>query len=246
MGRAGLKLHKTGGSATKLDGMGVLWQPMQYFGDASGTLNQVFSSNDIFSIAVVGGPPEHVGACPKRLKRKIGALDEIKWYELTGPNRRRILECIDDRDAHIQYAYATFTPRDLLTLEYDYLLFNELGIPIAKDVFIKSVFYSTLLDAVGVSGGNPAPEFYFDQLPQSEVLKQRLTEERSDIQPRWADSERREGVQAADCVAGAARHDRLKGDDWIERYLSADRAFDVTDRAHEALDAALENVSTEP
>lgn len=219
---------------------------MQYFGDASGTLNQVFSSGDVFSIAVVGGPPEHVGACPKRFKRNIGPLDEIKWYELNRTNRRRVLECIDDRDAQIQYAYATFDREDLLALEHDYLLFNEVGLPTAKDVFIKSIFYSTLLDAVGVSGGNPAPIFYYDQLPQSEILKHRLTEERSDIRPRWADSERREGVQAADCVAGAARHDRLKGANWIEEYLSADRVFDATNRAHDALDVALENVSTEP
>ncbi|AKH96529.1 DUF3800 domain-containing protein [Halanaeroarchaeum sulfurireducens] len=204
---------------------------MQYFGDASGNLRNVLHGREeVFSIAVVAGPPFAVGACPKRVVRKNSILEEAKWSHLKDTSKRRMLECLSDREEDLIFNFATVSRDELIGMDGHYHLFNEGSLPTSSDVFLKSLLYAVLLDDIRSKQQNQNAKFYFDQFasrPSWENLERLLGESVPTIDHRHGDSKSRAGIQTADCIAGAARHDRLDNSSWLE-LLPEQRATDVS------------------
>lgn len=198
---------------------------MQYFGDGSGTLLEVLNGHEeVFSIAVVAGPPHAVGACPKKTVRKISMIDEAKWSSLQRVSRRRVLSCMAERNETLKFSYLTLSQSDLTRIDEHYLLYDDDNLPADSDIYLKSILYSVLLDDLATASADSNTRFYFDRFasrPAWESLKSLLEERIPNIDHRHGDSKSKEGIQAADCVAGAARHDRMGESEWISKLPEA-------------------------
>lgn len=137
---------------------------MQYFGDASGKVNNVLDgTEDVFSASVVAGPPFAVAACPKKIVRNNTILDEAKWTDLKPKSKRRVLNCMAERTEDIKFAFATIDRRDITSLQNHYILFDGSDLPAQADIFVKSIIYTTLLESLGCRYGKNNDLFYFDR-----------------------------------------------------------------------------------
>lgn len=220
---------------------------MHCFGDVSGTIQGVLDNREnLFSIAVVCGTPVAATACPNKYLGKWSQVDELKWNSVTSPaDRRRVLECITERDPPMEFAYATLTRIDLERLTNGFRLFQGDSLPCRGSVFCKAVSYATLLDELDVR----APEsdvshFYFDRFggrAHQQALQEQLTEFHPPLD-HWSDNSRsRKGLQVADLIAGAARQDELNNTDWLDR-LPDSRLVDCSDTCLAKLEAALDSI----
>lgn len=219
---------------------------MHCFGDGSGTFNNVLQGDEeCFSIAVIGGAPERAAACPGKFIRKLG-FHELKWYNLERhADRRRVMECLGDcENSGLWFAYTVVTREDLLELQSHYMLLQDGHLDTRPDIFAKAVFYSDLLETIGELSGNRPEYFYFDKFgpkPNWEEMKAHLYDLHGGVDHRWEGSRQRKGIQAADCIAGAARGDRTMHTSWIGS-LPGDRVQDCTDTSLERLEQALMDI----
>lgn len=204
---------------------------MNCYGDESGHFNNVVAGHEeASSLAVIGGDYNACRHCAKKTVRRIPTIDELKWSNLEGPNKRRFIECIDDQDLLI--GYAAFDRDRLLSIDNSYLLHQSPSHGETPwDLISMGCGYAEIIR--NLSGEFQFPvSLEFHQIfnhRQSEKIREIVQSEvpRSTVGYGLSDSNK--GIQAADGIAGAAAEDVAAGSNWLDS-LDDRRVFDYTDQ----------------
>ncbi|GGM53182.1 hypothetical protein GCM10009006_37870 [Haloarcula argentinensis] len=192
---------------------------MPYYGDISGDFRNLLNEScDVVTVAVVGGDLHDCYRCPKRAVRNIQYMDEAKWYEMEPNEKRRFIDCLADNQADLEFGYAVFEMSDFTTLDSHYKLFQDVSFPPVWDIAIRAFAYIEILEEL--AGGSRA-EFYADQFrsaKQSDELCDLIEEFTDGIDVECVSSKQVDGVQAADCLAGAVSEQRKGGTPWLDHF----------------------------
>lgn len=221
---------------------------MRYFGDESGNFNQAATDqNDVFAMAVIGGESPHPSRCPKYAIRESNK-QEAKWNDLTEWEKSRFVNCLDDLDKPISIAHFTLTYDDIRLIPVNYELYSDNGgVEPNMALDVKGIGYGCLLAQLDAAE-KKISHFTFDQVistRQSRRIDNRLTKKVVLDEVSFANSRMTTGIQAADCIAGAAREDRLKGTNWLSE-ISEKRTHDIRNYVQGELELFLRNERTGP
>lgn len=220
---------------------------MDYFGDESGDFRSLLNGSErCIAHAVVGGDDVDVMACAKRAVRKVDNLEEAKWNDLRDTEKRRFIECLEERDGDLRVAVAMIDRDDILSLYGHYQLHQD-SLRYISPIMYAGITYGTLLSALDVQN-DPMLRFKFDRLyskSQSEKVSDVLTDHYGSVECSSHDSRHVQGIQTADCVAGAAREDHCKGSNWFES-LDDSMYVNATQHVLITLENHLHDESTGP
>ncbi|MFB6196912.1 MAG: hypothetical protein ABEI52_01410 [Halobacteriaceae archaeon] len=220
---------------------------MHYFGDESGNFHQVATNgDDIFAMALVAGDPPHPARCANHAIAK-SATGEAKWSDMNAWEKERFITCLDSLEAPIEMSYFTLSYTDVVTIPAQHRLFlDNGGIDPTVVADVLGIGYGCLLRSMNVSK-DLHPILTFDRFignKQSNGVITRI-EEMVDLNTvRAANSRMTTGIQSADCIAGAAREDRLKGSEWLSRLRLP--ATDIRNSVQGRLEMFLSGKSTDP
>lgn len=215
---------------------------MDYFGDESGKLKGVLNGHcDVCVIGVVAGTKIDCMRCPKRTVRRVDDIPEAKWNDLLDTQKRRLFECFADQD-NLQFGYSLFTRDKLQTMENYHLLYQDVNFPPAWDLALAGYAYGEILYEMGV------PEerrsfFEFDRIAsqkQSDAVVDHISHFVDLSNVYYNGSRQSQGIQAADCFAGAVAEDFKRDTDW-KGYLDSS---DIVECTHMSL-LQLENLLSE-
>lgn len=220
---------------------------MDYYGDESGQFQALLSGEDqCISHAVVEASNGEVMSCSKRVVRDISDIPEAKWNSLREQDKRRFLECLSGRESVIRAATVTVTKSDLESLDASYLLYGD-RLPYLPSIVYGGVAYGVLLAKLDIKS-DPRPTFKFDRF-YSQKQSQKLIDVAESVckidEISSRNSRKVQGIQTADCVAGASREDRCKGTDWMTD-LSNSMHVDASDYVLSTLEKFLHEQSTGP
>lgn len=202
---------------------------MDCFGDVSGHFRSLIKHNcEVVVVGVVMGDKVAAASCPNKTVRNVQDIREAKWNDLTDVQKRRIFDCFSENDI-LDFGYALFTPDHLNTIEYNYLLHQDVSFPPSWDLALTGYAYGEILFEYG------APDerrvlFYLDQVastPQTEAVIDHVTDYVNLTKPFICKSENVGGVQAADCFAGAVAEDYKRDTSWLDS-LDSSRITEVT------------------
>lgn len=220
---------------------------MVYFGDESGDFRSLLNGSErCIAHAVVGGDNIDVLACSKRAVRNVTDLEEAKWNDLRRTEKRRFIECLEERDGDLRMGVATIDRDNILSLYGHYQLHQD-SLRYINSIMYAGIAYGTLLSALDVRNDS-RPRFKFDRLynkSQSAKVIDVLTNRCGSIECSSHDSRHIQGIQTADCIAGAAREDYCKGSTWFES-LNESMYVDATNHVLSSLEKHLHDVSTGP
>ncbi|QCD64850.1 MULTISPECIES: DUF3800 domain-containing protein [Halomicrobium] len=143
-------------------------------------------------------------------------MDEAKWYDMKTVEKRRFMECLGENSPPLEFGYAVFELDDFTNLRSHYKLFQDVSFPPIWDIAIRGIAYTEILYELS---GDTNIEFYPDQFRSGvqtdklcEVIENRL--KKAEIE--CVSSEQVDGVQAADCLAGAVAEEQKGGTPWLE------------------------------
>lgn len=223
---------------------------MHAFGDESGHLRSVLRDGGTFTQAVVAGDTSKSGACPKRAVRNIRNIKEAKWNEFDEVRKRRFCDCLKEYD-DLAIGYVVITGSDLQELDRSYMLYQDDNyLSVDWDISMMAHAYAELLNQIIPDQGQPV-SFHFDRIftpGESKKLGSLVENKTDDVAASHNQSTQMKGIQAADCVAGAAREDTHDGTEWIER-IASDRnsePIEATDFALARFEGYLHSGKTAP
>jgi len=216
------------------------------YGDESGQFNNLLEEGDPFSLGVVACA-ERVDCvrCPKRAIRRATDLTEAKWYDMTETQKRRFVDCLNGSNGKISVGYAVLTHADFEAMRRSHDVYklhqDALFGDMPTDMCVMGRLYAVILKRIGVDDER-SNSFVFDRVyssKQSGFVRSALEEEYHEISAEHANSRKRQGIQAADCVAGAAAEPERGGRDWIDK-LNDGILHPATEEALEAIRCCLE------
>jgi hypothetical protein len=220
---------------------------MDYFGDESGHLRSVLQQEaEVCVIAVVGGDRVSCSRCPKQAVRNVTDIDEAKWNDLLETQKRRLFECFAEND-HLQFGYARFTREQLKSVNNDYLLFQDVDLPPAWDLALSGYAYGEILFDMGALDERRSV-FCFDRISsqkQCEAVADHVSEIVPDTKVTYEGSKQVDGIQAADCLAGAVAEDYKRDTDWLG-YLDDEDVVQANYMSLAKLEADLHGYDTAP
>ena len=203
---------------------------MDYFGDESGHFRGLIQGDcKVCVIAVVEGDRIASGKCPKRTVRNISDVSEAKWNDLNPVQKRRLFECFAEQD-NIRFGYARFTADMLHSLKNHYKLHQNVDFPPAWDLALAGCAYGELLFELDASDDYRPPNITVDRIsskPQTEKMMQFVDDYVDDATVYLKGSHQSEGVQAADCFAGAIAEDYKSDTNW-QSYLDGDMVVEAS------------------
>jgi len=193
------------------------------YGDESGQFEDALENRGPFSLGIVAcAESMDCVRCPKRAVRRATDLTEARWYDMTDTQKRRFIDCLNDLDGKVLVGYAVLThadfdrvrrSHDVYKLHQDALFGNS-----PTDMCIMGLVYAEILKRMGVED-DPLNRFVFDRVyssKQSGFVKSAFENEFHELSTEHANSRKKQGVQAADCVAGAAAESKGVGETGIE------------------------------
>lgn len=190
---------------------------MYAFGDESGHPKDPIEKREPFCVAVVAGDQEDCIRCPKKAVRRVSDIDEAKWNDLTDTQKRRVIKCFNQNTDRLSLGYGVITHSDMLASRrhrfYEDSLFD--GRP--TDMCVQGLAYSVVLQERGFED-RPSNQFVFDKIHssrQAEYVKEQVQSQFNHIRITFTDSRTTKGIQAADCLAGAALEPKRGGYDWL-------------------------------
>ncbi len=203
---------------------------MDYFGDASGHFKGVLQGDcEVCVVAIVAGDQVSCGRCPKRTVRRVDDIPEAKWHDLLDKQKRRLFECFADND-HIQFGYAVFRQEQLKSMDDYHLLYQDVSFPPKWDLALEGYAYGEILYEMGADEDG-RPVFEFDRVSakkQSEKVENHVKTFVPDINTFIKGSRQSNGIQAADCLAGAVSEDLRKGTNWLD-YLDSEDVVECSE-----------------
>lgn len=191
---------------------------MQGFGDVAGHFRNLINGEcDVVVVGVVFGDTIQAGRCAKQTVRNVKDVEEAKWTQLTDVQKRRFIDClVDNNDTDL--GYAKFTREQLQTLTDQYLLYQDVSFPPDWDLALTGYAYGEVLFE---NGANDEGHVYFEfdhvaSKNQSRDIADHIEEFVPDSNPKYNSSHASQGIQAADCFAGAVAEDHKDGTDWLD------------------------------
>jgi len=220
---------------------------MDFFGDASGDLRGLLNGEDeVYVAAVVAGDRISCGRCAKQAVRRVDDIAEAKWNDLLPKQKRRFFECFADND-HLKFGYAKFTQRQLQSLRLSHLLYQGVTLPPDWDLALEGYAYGELLYEMGADEDR-RPIFVFDRVaskPQCEDVKEHVHHFVEEIKTDYQGSRQVNGIQAADCLAGAVAEDHKSDTDWLT-HIDDDRIYERSHMSILQLEQRLEEYDAGP
>jgi hypothetical protein len=128
------------------------------------------------------------------------------------------MECFAEPERQLSTAYIAFSRSDLDAMENAYLLYQDRAFEIDRDLALIGYGYAQLLDRIEPAADTNSA-FAFDRLfgkTQSDLIRETIRSRNSTYSVAHASSHQTRGIQAADCLAGAAA-DHYRGESkWID------------------------------
>ncbi len=209
---------------------------MYAFGDESGHPSDPIKGREPFCVAVVAGEEEDCIRCPKRAVRRVSDIDEAKWNDLTDTQKRRVIDCFREHRDSLLLGYGIIQHSELMAMRrhrfYDDSLFD--GRP--TDMCIQGIAYSVVLQELDFED-RPGNRFVFDRIhssKQAEHVKEQVQNRFTKTKITFKESRTTKGIQAADCLAGAAIEPERGGRDWLDS-LEDDTVCCASDEITEAI-----------
>lgn len=223
---------------------------MECFGDVSGHFRSLIQQNcEVVVVGLVIGDSVSAGRCPNKTVRNVTDVKEAKWNDLNNVQKRRLIECFRDNE-YLEFGYAKYTDEDLNTLDYNFLLHQDVTFPPDWDLAITGYSYGEIMFEYGARDENRLL-FHLDHVasrPQTEAVIEHVETFVDITKPFVSSSENTAGVQAADCFAGAVAEDHKGDTDWLS-YIEDDRITNVSNyslsQLENDLDEAYREGSTE-
>jgi hypothetical protein len=182
--------------------------------------------------------------CPKRTVSRRDELSEAKWSELEDTEKRRFVECFSDSEEQLQYGYVALSRGALIGMQASYLLHDSDNFRYDRDVSVMAWCYAELVNQLTNQESGPI-QMMFDKFfhsSQSDDLKQLLSNRvRSDVSVDYRTSHSSKGIQAADCLAGAASEHERGESDWLDE-LNGAAVNNATEGAQAAIQMELMNL----
>ena len=198
-----------------------------YYGDISGSFKGLLSGETEVCVAViVGGARDDCLRCPKRTVNNVQDISEARWYDLMETQKRRFIDCIRENRDCLMAGYATIRVGDLKRLSTWYKLYppNEVQV---WPVLVRSFAYFEIFNAIADT--QERSRFYPDRFhsqPQQKLMEEELSERLPQLEVSASGSRQRQGIQTADCIAGAIREQQIGRNEWEslnDEFLSEDR-----------------------
>jgi hypothetical protein len=187
-----------------------------YYGDISGDFRGLLNDSrcEFCIVVVAGGRSDDCIRCPKRTVRRIETLDEAHWSDLEPVEKRRFVDCLFEICDEVHLGYALITERDIQRLPCSYRIYQNSVTP-AWDIALRAFAYTEILfewveqyDSI---------QFYPDRFAaptQRETLVDLTTDILTEATVQTGSAKQRQGIQLADCIAGAIRDERLDNASW--------------------------------
>lgn len=218
-----------------------------YFGDASGHLRGVLNGDcEVYVAAVVSGDRMRCGKCAKQAVRRIGDLTEAKWNSLKETPKRRLVDCLAEQES-VSLGFARFTRENLQTLDKYHLLYQDVSFPPDWDLALEGYAYGEILYEMGAKSDR-RPIFEFDRVSskeQSRAVRNHVEEFVPDTNTFFDGSRQNNGIQTADCLAGAVAEDFKSDTEWLSR-IDDNRITDCSNFSLIQLEQRLSEYSTAP
>lgn len=127
------------------------------------------------------------------------------------------MECFDEPERQLSTAYIAFSRSDLDAIENTYLLYQDRAFEIDWDLTLIGHGYAQLLDRIEPAADTNST-FTFDRLfgkAQSDIISGTIRSRDITCSVMHASSHQIRGIQAADCLAGAAADHYRGKSKWI-------------------------------
>jgi len=190
---------------------------MQGYGDVSGHFrNLIRGECDVVVVGVVFGDMIQAPRCAKKTVRNVQNVEEAKWSDLTNVQKRRFIDCLVEYD-DTEFGYAKFTRENLRSLKHQYLLYDDVSFPPDWDLALTGYAYGEILFEKGARDEDRV-NFEFDHVAsmnQSTDIAHHIEEFVPGSAPRYNSSHRSQGIQTADCFAGAVAEDHKRDTNWV-------------------------------
>lgn len=220
---------------------------MVYFGDASGHLRGVLNGDcEVYVAAVVGGDKIRCGKCAKQAVRRIDDLPEAKWNSLKQTPKRRLVDCLADHQS-ISLGVAQFTREKLQSLNNYHLLYQDISFPPDWDLALEGYAYGEILYEMNAKD-DQRPVFEFDRVSskeQSVAVRDHVEKFVPETNIFFQGSRQSNGIQTADCLAGAVAEDFKSNTEWLSR-IDDDRIVECSNFSLIQLEQRLSEHSTAP
>lgn len=200
----------------------------------------------MYVAAVVGGDRIRCGKCAKQAVRRIDDLPEAKWNSLKNTPKRRLIDCLADRQS-ISLGFARFTQDKLKTLNNYHLLYQDVSFPPDWDLALEGYAYGEILYEMGARDER-RPIFEFDRVSsrrQSESVRNHVEEFVPETNVSFQGSRQNSGIQTADCLAGAVAEDFKSDTEWLSE-ISDRRITNCSSFSLIQLEQRLSEHSTAP
>jgi hypothetical protein len=216
------------------------------YGDESGQFKDPLKNRGPFSLGVVACD-ERVDCvrCPKRAIRRATDLTEARWCDMTDTQKRRIVDCLNGLEGDISVGYAILTRADFEDMRRSHDVYklhqDALFGDMPTDMCVMGQLYAVILQQMGVNDER-RNSFVFDRVyssNQSGFVRSAFKKKFHEISVEHANSREKQGIQAADCIAGAAAEPERGGKNWMNR-LNDDILYPATDNAVESIRCCLE------
>ncbi len=216
------------------------------YGDESGQFNDLLENRGPFSLGVMACAERmDCVRCPKRAIRRATDLTEARWYDMTDTQKRRFVDCLNGLDGKISVGYAVLTHADFEAMRQSHdvykihqdVLFDDMP----TDMCIMGRLYAEILKRMGVDDER-RNSFVFDRVyssKQSDFVRSAFEEEFHEASVEHANSRKKQGIQTADCVAGAAAEPERGGKNWIDE-IDDSILYPATEEALESIQSFLE------
>lgn len=159
-------------------------------------------------------------------------LDEAKWSDLTGYQKRRVVDCFAEQERDLSYGYIALSQSDLQQLDNAYLLHQDRAFDMDWDLSVIGHGYAHILRRM--IRDEEHIEFTFDRLfgkAQSDQVRRTINRSSLNMDIQHKSSHGTRGIQAADCVAGLVAETYRGGEDWMNNLHER-----TTDLSHNFID----------
>ena len=217
---------------------------MEFYGDESGHLRSLLEGDeDLFVLAVAAGDPECCMRCPKRAVRNVSNIEEAKWSDLTDTQRRRMIDCLAKCEPDLSFGYVAIELEDLHRLKNHHRLYQD-DLRYDWDLCVIGDCYAELVR--DLAGDRNGYSFIFDRMiskRKSNKVVEVIEETTRGLNVSYDNSRKTDGIQTADCFAGAVREDRLRKQNWLDEF---EEVNDSTESALATVEERLFGAKTDP
>lgn len=166
-------------------------------------------------------------------------MEEAKWSDMSENEKRRAIDCLNEKQRGLHFGYVALEEDDIQELSSSYLIYQDRAFEIDWDLAIIGRGYSQLLSALRSRTGSK-PRFTFDRLfgvAQSEQIADVVRKEHGELTIGHGSSRQVQGIQAADCLAGAIAETCEERHDWLDEFDAeiACRTTELTETLNEWL-----------